>query len=303
VGVTAALFPGQGSQVVGMAREFYDASPAARVVLDEAEGALPGLLEIMWSGPEEILQLTANQQPALVAAGAAAFAGYLEAGGEKPKYAAGHSLGEFTAHVAAGSLTVAEAIRLVRARGAYMQEAVPAGEGAMAAVMKLSPEEIAEVCAAVAGIAEIANLNSPGQTAVSGEKRAVAEAGARLKALGARVIPLKVSAPFHCSLMKPAAERLASDLAAISFGEMTIGIVSNVTAELIESPDEIPTLLKEQVTKPVRWADSLLKLRELGVERFLEFGSGQVLTSLVGRTLAGAEALAITNMKSLGEAL
>jgi [acyl-carrier-protein] S-malonyltransferase len=170
-------------------------------------------------------------------------------------------------------------------------------------VMKLSPERIAEVCAAVSGIVEIANLNSPGQTAISGEREAVAEAGTRFKVLGARVIPLKVSAPFHCSLMKPAAERLASDLAAISFGEMTIGIVSNVTAELIESPDEIPTLLKEQVTKPVRWADSLLKLRELGVERFLEFGSGQVLTSLVGRTLAGAEALAITNMKSLGEAL
>ena len=209
----AALFPGQNSQAVGMAKAFYDASPAAKRVLEEAETAMPGLLDIMWEGPAETLQLTAHQQPALVAAGVAAFEAYLEAGGEAPTYGAGHSLGEFTAHVAAGSLTVGEAVGLVHKRGSYMQKAVPEGDGAMAAILKTDEAQVREVCdevrAETGGVVEIANLNSPGQTVISGEAEAVAAASSRLKEAGARVVPLKVSAPFHCSLMRPAAERLA----------------------------------------------------------------------------------------------
>src|SRR5690606_19458925 len=224
-----AVFPGQGSQRVGMARGFYAASPAARAVLDAAEAALPGLLSLMWEGPEEELRLTANQQPALVAAGAAA---WLEAGGETPAFAAGHSLGEYTALVAAGSLDVADAVRLVRARGTYMQEAVPPGQGAMAAVLKVEAAvvEAAPREAREAGVVEVANYNAPGQTVISGHAAAVARAGALLKERGARAVPLKVSAPFHCSLMAPAAERLAADLARVPFREPAFPVVANVTA-------------------------------------------------------------------------
>ena len=284
-GLLAALFPGQGSQALGMARDFYQRSPAARRLLDEAEATLPGLLEIMWQGPEEQLRLTANQQPALVAAGAAAFAAYREAGGEAPAFAAGHSLGEFTAHVAAGSLSLADALELVRRRGRYMQEAVPAGEGAMAAVLKVGRERVEQALDEVAGLVEVANLNAPEQTVISGAAAAVREAGERLAKGGARVVPLKVSAPFHCSLMRPAATRLAADLAAVSFGKPSFGIVCNVTAELLSDAAQAPRLLERQVTAPVRWVESIERLATLGVTRFLEFGAGRVLSGLVGRIL------------------
>src|SRR5690554_1987459 len=217
-----------------MAQELYASSAAAKRVLDEAEAALPGLLELMWVGPADELQLTANQQPALVAAGAAAYAAWLEAGGPAADFGAGHSLGEYTAHVAAGSLSVGDAVKLVRRRGTYMQEAVPAGEGAMAAVMKLAPSQVDEVLARVASddpalVVEVANLNSPGQTVISGNTGGVAAASAALKELGGRVIPLKVSAPFHCSLMQPAANRLATDLRATTFAEPAFAVVCNVT--------------------------------------------------------------------------
>ncbi len=302
-GLVAALFPGQGSQAVGMAEDFYSASPAAKAVLDEAEEAMPGLLELMWRGPEDLLQLTSNQQPALVAAGAAAFAAYRESGGGMPRYAAGHSLGEFTAYVAAGSLTVAQAVKLVRRRGLYMQEAVPPGEGAMAAVMKLPLEAIAGVCAGVPGVVELANLNAPGQTVISGDREAVAVATERLKEAGARVVALKVSAPFHCSLMKPAARRLARDLAATPFAEMRLGIISNVSAAPVPRAKDAAGLLEQQVTKPVRWRETLEGLYALGVTRFIEFGSGRVLTGLVGRTLADVQAQAVVDMRTLGDTL
>lgn len=274
-----------------MAEEFYRSSPAAKLVLDEAEAALPGLLDLMWRGPADELQLTANQQPALVAAGAAAYAAYREAGGIPVAYAAGHSLGEYTAHVAAGSLSVATAVQIVRRRGTYMQEAVPAGEGAMAAVLKLDEDAIsavlAELAEETAAVVEVANLNSPGQTVISGSSVGVAAAGERLKALGGRVIPLKVSAPFHSSLMAPAAGRLAVDLAALSFSEPSFGIVCNVTAELLPSAADAARLLTEQVTAPVRWVGCIEQLSSLGVTRYLEFGSGAVLTGLLGRILPG----------------
>lgn len=299
----AALFPGQNSQALGMAKDFYDQSPAAREVLNRAAATLPGLLELMFTGPEEALKRTANQQPALVAAGAAAFAAYQEAGGAAPSYAAGHSLGEYTAHVAAGSLALEDALRLVKKRGEYMQSAVPEGVGAMAAVLKLGPEAVAAACKATAGVVEVANLNAPGQTVISGEAAAVAAASARLKDEGARVIPLKVSAPFHCSLMRAAAERLAPDLARSAFKKPKFAIVCNVTAEVLEAVEQAPALLEQQVTAPVRWLETVQRLEALGVRRYLEFGSGAVLTGLVGRILENPDARAVTDMASLREAL
>lgn len=302
----AALFPGQNSQAVGMSRDLYNQSRAAKAVLDEAETTLPGLLQLMWEGPAEELQLTANQQPALVAAGIAAYHAYLEAGGAQPAFAAGHSLGEFTAHVAAGSLQLADALRLVRRRGELMQQAVPAGQGAMAAVLKLDTELIrailTETLADTAGVVELANLNSPGQTVISGDAAAVAAASEALKEAGGRVIALKVSAPFHCSLMQGAADALAPLLQATQFSTGAFPVISNVTAQAVTSPAEIPALLIRQVTAPVRWVESLEQLQQLGAQAFLEFGNGKVLTGLVARTLPGSRALAISDSASLQEA-
>lgn len=299
----AAVFPGQGSQRVGMGRALYDASAAARHVLDRADATLPGLLELMWDGPAEALQATENQQPALVAAGLAAYAAYREAGGVTPRYAAGHSLGEYTAHVAAGSLDLADALRLVRRRGGYMQEAAPVGEGAMAAVLKSDVDTITRVLAEIGPTVEVANLNAPGQTVISGTREAVAAAGVRLKELGARVIMLKVSAPFHCNLMRPAALRLASDLHATTFDEPEFGIVCNVTADLLPSARAAADLLVRQVTAPVRWTESVETLVELGVDRFLEFGSGSVLAGLIERIVPGVAIASITDPDSLASAL
>ena len=289
-----------------MARDLYEGSAAAKDVLDRAETALPGLLELMWRGPEDKLKLTANQQPALVAAGAAAFAAYLEAGGEAPAYLAGHSLGEFTAYVAARSLGLEDAVKLVHKRGRYMQEAVSSGRGAMAAVLKTDRTHVERVCAETAAateqIVEIANLNAPEQTVISGEAAAVQAAAERLKAEGARTVLLNVSAPFHCSLMRPAAERLAHDLQRVEFRPLQTPLVCNVTAAL-EDIKDAPRLLEQQVTAPVRWVETLERLQGLGVTKFLEFGSGNVLLGLVKRTLKvkGVPALAVTDMKSLGE--
>ena len=299
----AGLYPGQGSQAIGMARALYEASPAARAVLDEAEATLPGLLDLMWEGPAEDLQATANQQPALVAAGAAALAAWREAGGAAITHAAGHSLGEYTALVAAGSLTLGDALRLVRARGEAMQRAVPAGEGAMAAVMKLDAERIEAILDEVDGVVEIANRNSPQQTVISGSATAVADATERLKAAGARAIPLKVSAPFHCSLMAPAAAELAPLLLATRFGDPLLPVIANVSADAINSGADARALLERQVTAPVRWVETLRRLHALGVRRFVELGSGAVLTALVGRTLEGVAAAAVTDPESLRAAL
>lgn len=306
---TVGVFPGQGSQRVGMARELYESSAAARRTLDAAEAALPGLLSLMWEGPEEELRLTANQQPALVAAGAAAFAAYLEAGGTPPSYAAGHSLGEYTALVAAGSLKLEDAVRLVRARGEYMQEAVPAGVGAMAAILKVDSETVERALGETrgVGVVEVANYNAPGQTVISGEAAAVEAASTLLKESGARAIPLKVSAPFHCSLMEPAAKRLAVDLAAVHFAEPSFPVLNNVTATPMPTPAAAAAaeLLTAQVTGSVRWVETVRWLHGAtdGDAAFLEFGSGDVLTNLIKRTVDGAVAASVSDPEGIEEVL
>ncbi|AFV75734.1 malonyl CoA-acyl carrier protein transacylase [Thermus oshimai JL-2] len=297
----AALFPGQGSQRVGMGQGLYRASPAAREVLDRAEAALPGLLKLMWEGPEEELRLTENQQPALLAVGYAAYRAFLERGGPPPHLAAGHSLGEWTALVAAEALGLEDALRLVRLRGRYMQEAVPPGRGAMAAVLKLPLEGIKKALEGLSGV-EVANLNAPEQTVISGLKEAVEEAAERLKALRARVVFLPVSAPFHSSLMEPAKARLAEDLKGVPFWKPRFPVYSNVTARPEEDPERIKALLLEQITHPVRWVEILKDMEARGLRRFLEFGPGEVLKGLVARTLEGAEALSVGEPEDLEKA-
>jgi [acyl-carrier-protein] S-malonyltransferase len=298
----AALFPGQGSQEIGMGKALYEGSKAAREALERAEATLPGLLKLMWEGPEEELRLTANQQPALLAVGYAAFEAYLEAGGTPPGFAAGHSLGEWTAHVAAGTLALEDGLRLVRKRGEYMQEAVPVGQGAMAAVLKMPAQTIRELIASIEGV-EVANYNSPEQTVISGTAQGVAQASERLKEHRARVIPLPVSAPFHSSLMQPARERLQHDLSRVELREPRFPVYSNVLARPEQGPEAIRELLLEQITHPVRWVEILQALKERGVTRFLEFGSGRVLTGLVGRTLEGVEARSLTSPQEIAESL
>ncbi|ADD27432.1 ACP S-malonyltransferase [Meiothermus ruber] len=298
----AALFPGQGSQEIGMGKALYEGSRAAREALDRAEAALPGLLKLMWEGPEEELKLTANQQPALLAVGYAAFQAYLEMGGALPSFAAGHSLGEWTAHVAAGTLSLEDGLRLVRKRGEYMQEAVPVGAGAMAAVLKVPAQTIQELTAGLAGV-EVANYNSPEQTVISGTAEGVAKATEVLKGHKARVIPLPVSAPFHSSLMRPARERLAADLAQVELSTPRFPVYSNVRAQPETRPSVIRELLLEQITHAVRWVEILQHLKAQGVKVYLEFGSGKVLTGLVGRTLDGVEARSLTRPQEIAEYL
>jgi [acyl-carrier-protein] S-malonyltransferase len=299
-----ALFPGQGSHAVGMAQALHDAYPAARDVMDRSDAVLPGLKRLMFEGPLEDLTMTAWQQPALVAAGAAAYAAWRDQGGTEAVAFAGHSLGEFTAHVAAGSLTLEDAIALVHARGRYMQDAVPPGEGAMAAILKLDAAQVQALCDAAPGRVSIANDNAPAQQVVSGDASAVDAVAEAAKQAGGRAVPLAVSAPFHCPLMQPAAERLAADLARVEFRTPSAPIVCNVTAAPLGRPDEAPKRLTEQVTGTVRWTDTVRWLAsEHGTERFLEFGSGKVLTGLVGRIVSGHAAATVHDPESLTHAL
>lgn len=285
-----------------MGQAFYGASPAAKQALDRAEATLPGLLGLMWEGPEDQLKLTANQQPALLAVGYAAYLAYREAGGAVPEFAAGHSLGEWTAHVAAGTLGLEDGLKLVRKRGQYMQEAVPVGVGAMAAVIRLPLDSIQQTIAGIGGV-EIANLNSPEQTVISGTAQGVAQAGEALKAAKGRVVPLQVSAPFHSSLMQPAQDKLAKDLALVKLSTPQFPVYSNVSARPETDPDQIGKLLLDQITHSVRWVEILQDLKAKGVGRMLEFGSGKVLVGLVGRTLEGIEAQSVTGPEEMAEGM
>lgn len=281
---TALLFPGQGSQFPGMGKSLRDAYPTARAVFEQADQTLGFSLSAMcFQGPEEALKLTENTQPALLAVSLAALA-VLREQGFTPDYVAGHSLGEYSALVAASSLRFSDALELVRKRGRYMQEAVPPGVGAMAALLKL-PEGALDAVLAEAAQGEIlsaANLNSPDQVVVAGHAGAVQRAIELARSAGARrAVLLPVSAPFHCPLMKPAQERLAADLHRTAFHDLTCPLVNNWQAREIRTGAEAREGLIQQVSSPVRWSDSIRYLAAQGVERFIEVGAGGVLTGLL----------------------
>lgn len=280
----AFIFPGQGSQYVGMGKTLNENFPAARRIFDEADRALGfSLTQLCLEGPADVLQLTENQQPALLTVSIAAFR-VLTDHGLKPDFVAGHSLGEYSALVAAGGLDFVDAVQLVRKRGRYMQEAVPPGVGAMAAILKL-PEGTLDSILAEASQGEVvsaANLNSPDQVVIAGHAGAVARAVELAKAAGAkRALLLQVSAPFHCSLMKPAQERLAVDLNSANVRDLTVPLVNNWQARLIRSGAEAREGLYQQVPNPVRWAEAIRKLSSEGATRFIEVGAGGVLTGLL----------------------
>ena len=280
----AFVFPGQGSQKVGMGRALAEECPECRAVFDEADAALgEPLSRLCFDGPEERLTLTENTQPAILTVSVAA-ARLLESRGIRPAFVAGHSLGEYSAHVAAGTFSFADAVRVVRRRGRYMQEAVPVGTGAMAAVLGLDAARVAQACAEAADgdVVAPANLNAPGQVVIAGAAAAVARAGERAKALGAkRVIPLSVSAPFHCALMRPAEDRLAPDLRALLVRNPRVPVVANLDAALkTDGPAAIEALVG-QVSAPVRWEDVVRRLASLGVRAYVEVGPGTVLSGLV----------------------
>jgi [acyl-carrier-protein] S-malonyltransferase len=280
----ALLFPGQGSQAVGMGKELAALYPVAQETFDEADAALGyKLSQLCFEGPEDKLKLTEITQPAILTVSVAAYR-VLKSIGVAPQFVAGHSLGEYSAHVAAGTLDFQDAVRTVRNRGRYMQEAVPVGVGAMAAILALSIEVIREVCteAAQGEVCEPANINSPDQVVISGSKAAVERAAEMCKTRGAkRAVMLPVSAPFHCSLMQPAQDRLATDLQALSFNDMEVPLVTNVDAGVIQSPGEGRDALIRQVTGAVQWDRSMRVLIERGVKTFVEVGPGKVLCGLM----------------------
>ena len=289
-------FPGQGSQAVGMGMSLADAHPEARAVLDEVNEALgENLSELMANGPEDDLRLTRNAQPALFAASMAALAVLRKATGrditEMASFVAGHSLGEYSALAAAGSLSITDAAKLLRLRGDSMQSAVPAGEGAMAAILGAEESIVDEIVAeaAAAGVIQFANDNAPGQIVVSGAADAVDQAIELAKARGIRrAIKLPVSAPFHCSMMQPAAEAMAVALADAAMKDAAVPVLCNVTASGETRADALRENLISQVTGRVRWRESLLAAEMAGVSSFVEIGTGKVLSGLVKRTLSDA---------------
>ncbi len=284
MGKIAFLFPGQASQYPGMGRELHEKFEAARRVFEEADRALGfSITQLCFEGSEEDLKQTANTQPAILTVSVAALR-VLEERQVRADYVAGHSLGEYSALVAAGGLEFADAVRLVRKRGQYMQEAVPAGQGAMAAILGLAPAQVDEICkkAADGEIVAPANLNSPEQTVISGHAGAVKRAVEIASQSGAkRAVVLPVSAPFHCELMLPAQQRLEGDLNSTAFRELRIPLITNADADVIHSASEARNALVRQVSLPVRWEESVRGLIELGVDTFIEVGPGRVLSGLL----------------------
>ena len=284
MGKLAFLFPGQASQYAGMGRDLAEKFPEAKAVFDEADAALGlSLSKLCFEGSEEALKQTENTQPAILTVSTAAYRA-LEKQGITPDFVAGHSLGEYSALVAAGALEFSTAVKLVRGRGRYMQEAVPSGEGAMAAVLGLSPADVAEICkkAAETEVVSPANMNSPEQTVISGSATAVKRAVEIASQSGAkRAVILPVSAPFHCAMMMPAQQRLESDLRAAQFHDLKFPLITNVDAEVITTGEEARDALIRQVTNPVRWLESVRDMIDSGVTVFVEVGPGKVLTGLL----------------------
>jgi [acyl-carrier-protein] S-malonyltransferase len=290
----ACLFPGQGSQAVGMGKALADQFPICAATFAEADAALgESLSGLIFNGPADRLTLTENSQPAILTMSVAVWR-LLDERGLKPSFVAGHSLGEYSAHVAAGTLAFADAVRLVRNRGRYMQQAVPVGQGAMAAILGLDEAGVARACqeAAEGDVVSSANLNAPGQIVIAGTAAAVARAGERAKALGAkRAIPLQVSAPFHCALMDPAAERLAPELRAVPSRDPRVPVVANVDAEPKRSAAASIDALIRQVSSPVRWESVVQRLASEGVTAYVEVGPGKVLSGLVKKIVRDATIL------------
>src|SRR5437667_3264733 len=280
----AFLFPGQGSQTIGMGKDLAEKFPVARQTFEEADDALGyQLSKLCLEGPEDQLRLTEITQPAILTASVAAWR-VLDEKGMKAAFVAGHSLGEYSAHVAAGTITFADAVRIVRNRGKYMQEAVPVGLGAMAAILGMDLEKVRAICseAAQGEICEPANINSAEQIVISGHKNAVERATKLASARGAkRAVMLPVSAPFHCSLMKPAQDRLAADLQALQFQHPTVPVVTNVDAALVNNAESSRDALIQQVTGAVKWEQSMRLLIARGVQTFVEVGPGKVLCGLM----------------------
>ena len=298
----AFVFPGQGSQYAGMGQELARNFPAAHRVFGQADEVLGfAISQLCFEGPEDQLRLTENTQPAILACSVAVHAVLRERGVE-PSYVAGHSLGEYSALVAAGSIEFSDALRLVRKRGRYMQQAVPSGVGAMAALIGMPAGKLESVCseAAQGEVVSPANFNSPTQAVIAGHAGAVERAMELAKETGARkAVLLQVSAPFHCALMKPAQERLSADLDATGFKDLAVPLVNNFAAREIRTGADAREGLKQQVPNPVRWEDSIRKLASGGVDRFVEVGPGNVLTGLLRNIDRSLDGSAVGDLKSL----
>ncbi len=302
------LFPGQGSQSVGMGRDLYEKFPAAQAVFDEADEALGfSLSRLCFEGPEDELKMTEHTQPAILTVSVAAER-ILREHGVEAAFAAGHSLGEYSAHVAAGTLSFADAVRTVRNRGRYMQQAVAPGVGAMAAILGLPAENVIEACAAAARetgeVVSAANLNSPEQTVISGAAKAVERAAELAKEAGAkRAVMLAVSAPFHCALMQPAQDRLAADLQTLAFATPKIPVAVNVDAALVREANAAREALVRQVTGAVRWVECMKLLAAEGATHFIEVGPGKVLCGLMRQIDRGQKCLNVEDSTSLEKTL
>ncbi|QFU75872.1 [acyl-carrier-protein] S-malonyltransferase [Halioglobus maricola] len=301
----AFVFPGQGSQKVGMLAAAYEQYEAVRDTFAEASEALAyDMWDLIQNGEQEALNLTETTQPVLLTSSVALWRAWLEQGGAKPARMAGHSLGEFSALVASGSLAFADAVRLVRQRGQFMQTAVPVGEGAMAAIIGVDDARINEICAAVDGVVAAVNFNSPGQVVIAGHTAAVDEAIVKLKEAGAkRALPLPVSAPFHTELMKPAGERLEAALAEISIAVPEVPVVHNVHADTEADPEKIRALLVEQIYSPVQWTRCVQQMTGSGIERIVECGPGKVLSGLNRRIDKSLASFSLEEPESLASTL
>ena len=303
MGKIAFVFPGQGAQTVGMGKDAFEGVAASRRVFEQADASLGfSLTKTIFDGPEEDLKKTANTQPALLTTSIAYYEAF-RSKGIQPDFVAGHSLGEYSALVVAGVLSFEDAVRTVRLRGQYMEEAVPGGLGAMAAVLGAERGALAELCNTIStevGTVELANVNCPGQIVVSGSKEGVTAVVERGKEAGAkRVIPLEVSGPFHSSLMKPASDKLAVTLASLSMQEAQVPVVANVTAQPVTDASQIRKLLTEQVYSPVLWEDSVAWLVEQGVDTFIEIGSGTVLAGLIKKIDKNVRVISINSLEAM----
>jgi [acyl-carrier-protein] S-malonyltransferase len=300
----AMIFPGQGSQAVGMLQG-YRGLPEVDAVRGEAARVLGApFVQLLDEGPAEQLNLTVNTQPAMVTAGYAAYRAWRALGGAEPAVVAGHSLGEYTALVAAGALSFAECLPLVRFRAQAMQEAVPEGEGAMAAILSLEDDKVVAACRDAGGEVQAVNFNAPGQVVIAGEKSAVARAIEACKARGAkRAMPLPVSAPFHSSLMKPAAARLKPRLDETGVLAPRIPVINNVDVSIATEPARIRDALVRQAASPVRWVETIRSMREMGVTRIVECGPGKVLAGMTRRIWPEVESFALADRASLEQAL